>query len=360
MIFNKPLIALDIGSSSVKLAELSGKGASRKLRTLGLEVIPQGAVMNGEIQDASALLKVVKKLLTSMNIEPKGRRVGLSLSGGAVILKRMVLMPDDESDLSEQVFEEAKQQFHHDMSDMYFRYQELPSKFTQEGEKAFLIVAGRIDIIEQYVDVIHKAGMKVGVIDTDTFCLANSFEFNYPIAESLVAIANVGANSTQVVLTYEGEYLYSREFYLGGNLITKKISEDLAIDFENAEGLKISASGGDQAIADKIRASVRDINDQINSEINQTVEFFVQHENIPNLSEVKYIFLSGGAAMSLDLAPSLSSLLQAPVQIINPFNRIDTAPSGVDMEYLLSHGAIYGIATGLGLRKPDDGQGNKP
>ena len=211
-----------------------------------------------------------------------------------------------------------------------------------------------LDSIEQYVDVIHRVGLKVGVIDTDTFCLANCFEYNYPIADALIATANIGANSTQVIVTYEGEYLYSREFYLGGQMISNKIAEDLGIDFENTKSLKISASGGDQAIADKIRNSVAEINSQINQEIGQTIDFFVQNEAHPNLSQLKYVYLSGGGSLSLDLAPSLSSQLQAPVQIINPFNRINTTPSGIDMEYLLSNGAIYGIANSLGLRREDD------
>ena len=67
------------------------------------------------------------------------------------------------------------------------------------------------------------------------FCLSNLFAYNYPIGQSLIVLANIGASSTQVVLAYEGEYLYSREFFVGGNSITRKIAEDLNIDLENAE-----------------------------------------------------------------------------------------------------------------------------
>ncbi len=354
MILSRPLIALDIGSSSAKLIEIHGMGNKRKLRCLGLEVLPQGAVINGDLKDPDKVLKAVKKLFKSLNIKTKGRRVALSISGVGVILKRMILTPDEEMDLGEQVFEEAKQQFHHDMSDMYFRFQEMPSAFLNEEEKAFLIVAGKIDIIEQYIDLVHKLGSRVGVIDTDTFCLVNLFGQNYPIPKALVVLANIGASSTQVVLTYEGEYLYSREFFIGGNAITRKIAEDLNIDLENAESLKISASGGDQVIAEKIRPSVAVINEQINSEIEQTTQFFIQHENIPDLSEIKYVFIGGGASVSLDLAGSLSSTLKAPVQIINPFQQIDTSPVGIDLEYIMSHGTIYSVAAGLALRKLGD------
>lgn len=354
MLFKKPLIALDIGSSSVKLCEVKGKGEGRKLQNLGLEMLPPGTIVNGEIVSPETLLSVTKKLFSNLNINTKGRRVSLSLSGGAVILKKLILLLEGEEDLTEQVFEEAKQQFHHDMNDMYFRHQEISSAFAEEGEKVFLVAAGKIDVIEQYIDFVHRLGMRVGITDTEIFCLSNVFEHNYPESKGLTLIVNIGATTTQVVLTFNNEYLYSREFFQGGNLITGKISEDLSIDFESAEGLKISASTGDEDIARKILESVTTINNQIVQEIKQTVDLFIEQENIQELSAVDNIFLSGGAATGLDMAQKISSTFQAPVQILNPFNQLDTTPSGVEMDYLLSQGAIFTSAVGLGLRQAED------
>ena len=74
MIFSKPLIAMDIGSSSVKLVEVTGRGTSRKLIKLGLEMVPDGVVINGEIQDPDALVKTIKRLLKNLDVPMKGRR----------------------------------------------------------------------------------------------------------------------------------------------------------------------------------------------------------------------------------------------------------------------------------------------
>ncbi|NRA64651.1 MAG: type IV pilus assembly protein PilM [Pseudobacteriovorax sp.] len=348
---SRPLIAIDIGTSSVKIAEVIGSGSKRKLKTLGLELLPANTVVNGEVVDAHQVLKTIRKLIHSLGIKVKGRRVALSMAGLSVIYKRVSLLPDEETDLGEQVFEEAKQQFHHDMSDMYFRFQEIPSKFSEGAEKTFLIVAGRIDVIEQYIELMHGLKMKVGVIDTDAFSLFNVFNFTYPMKESLILLANVGATSTQVIISYEGEYLFSREFFIGGTHITKKIAEDLSIDVNNAEGLKISASSGDGAIAKKVLPSIQTVNDQINAEIRQTIDFFLEHENIGSFSELNYAFMSGGGSLTLDLPSSLSAELKCPVQIINPFQKIDPRPTKIDTEYLLSHGAIYAVSVGLGLRK---------
>lgn len=351
MLFQKPLIALDIGSTSVKACEISGSGSSRKLKNLGLELLPNGTIVNGDVADQNTLVSAIRKLLNSLKIKTKGRRVAISLAGNSVLLKRMVILASDGDDPGEQVFEEAKQQFHHDMNDMHFRYHEIESAFTQPGEKAYLVAAGKIDTIEQYIDCVHKLGMKVAITDADVFCLMNMFEFAFPQQEAMSVIANIGATSTQVILTYAGEYLYSREFSMGGINITHRISQDMNIDFENAEGLKISASTGDNAIADKVRGSIDAENTLICDEIKQSIDFFIQQENIQQLSNVNAVYLAGGGAGTLGLAGAVSSRVQAPVHMLNPFQKIESSRSGIDMDYLVSQGALFGISAGLGIRK---------
>lgn len=352
MFLSQPLLAIDIGSSSVKVAEVVGSGRSKKLKSLGLELIPPGVIGNDEILNSSLLLKILRKLFHAQGIKTKGRKVALSLCGISVIYKRISILPDDETELGEQIFEEAKQQFHHDMSDMYFRFQKIDSRFASGGEETYLIVAGKIDLIEQYIELVHKLGMKVAVIDTDAFSLFNIYCETYALKGALVLLANIGAASTQVILCHEREYLFSREFFVGGNQVTARIADELNIDLNTAENLKISASTGDQSVAKKILPAVRAANEQIISEISQSVSFFLQHENVGNFSELNQALISGGGSLTFELASSMSSALQCPVQIVNPFQRIDPSKTRVPTEYLLSHGSIYAVSVGLALRKP--------
>jgi type IV pilus assembly protein PilM len=107
---------------------------------------------------------------------------------------------------------------------------------------------------------------------------------------------------------------------------------------------------GDQAIAEKIRPILRGLNEQLSIEINTTLTFFQSDEMSGRFEKVDHIFLAGGAAGTLDLGTAISTMLRAPVQIINPFQRIDIKPSGIDMDYIMTQGSLYGVAIGLGLR----------
>ncbi|RZA13888.1 MAG: type IV pilus assembly protein PilM [Proteobacteria bacterium] len=347
--FSGPLLAIDFGSSSIKVMEMTS-GKSGKLHTLGLELLPRGVIENGQIRDADTVARSLKKLLARLGIKTKNRRVAISIAGLTTLIKRVSMAVDDNSDLDEAIFEEAKQRFAHNLEDMYFRFEEISSSFVTEGEKAFILVAARIDTVEQHIDLIHKAGMKVGITDCDFFCLSNMFDFNYPIADSLTMAINLGASSTQIVFLFNGEFLYSREIFMGGHDITQRVADFLKLDFESAETLKISASMGDQAIGERIRGAIQEINDQLAAEIHTTVTYFMTEEMTGRFEKVDHIFLCGGAASTLNLGTTLSSVLRAPVQTINPFQRVDIQPSGIDMDYIMTQGSLFGISVGLGLR----------
>ncbi len=348
-LFNSPPLALDIGSSSVKVVEMTS-GKNNKLMGLGLELLPRGVIENGVIRDQEALISCIQKLFKRLAIKTKGRRVSISISGVSTLVKRVSMALATDGDMDEAIFEEAKQRFAHNLEDMYFRYEEIPSTFVGEGEKAYILVAAKIDMVEQYIDLIHKLDLKVGITDCDAFCLTNMFDFNYPIADALTVAINIGAASTQIVFLYNGEFLYSREIFMGGHEITQKVADFLKVDFDNAESLKISASLGEQAIAERIKPAIQEINDQLAVDINTTVSYFMQEEMSGRFEKVDHIFLCGGACNTLNLGTTLSSVLRAPVQTINPFQRIDIKPSGIDMDYIMTQGALFGISIGLGLR----------
>jgi type IV pilus assembly protein PilM len=140
--FDKPMIAIDIGSSSVKVVELMGRG-QRKLGCIGLEVFGTNAIADGEIKDPDVVADVVSDLLYRLKIKTKGRRAAVALGGSGILIKRAMIQPSNDTEFSEQVFYEAQQLFHHDMDDMYFRYQEIQTRQPVGDKKAVILVGAK-------------------------------------------------------------------------------------------------------------------------------------------------------------------------------------------------------------------------
>lgn len=352
LFFNRPLIAIDIGSSSVKLMELGGQGSKRKLINIALETIPRGAVVDGELINLNEVAVVIRKIFSDLGIKTRGRKVALSVSGSNVILKRVHSIVGNDTDVSEQLFEEAKQHFHHDMQDMYFRFAKIPSRFTfEEGEAAFLIAAARIAVIEQYVQLIHELGMKVAVIDADVLCVSNMFEWNYTIEDKTTVIINIGANTTHIMAAYGAELIFNRDFQFGGDQFTQQISTSMNIDFENAEAMKIASGNGEgQEVGDFLSILSKPI-EEFSSEIQKTLAFFESSDEIPDhVKQIDQIILAGGASQTPGLAQALSNYLDAPIRLANPFQNFDIQSQNFDIQDLVVQAPIFSVVSGLALR----------
>jgi len=199
--------------------------------------------------------------------------------------------------------------------------------------------------------------MRCGVVDCDVFSTSNMFEYNYGVVPGLAAIINVGASTTQVSVVAGGEYLYTRDVPIGGDEYTYQISEVLGIDQGNAETLKVAASLGDNSAPQELQQVIGDLNDQLVSEIQMTLDYFSQSGEVSlEDSKMNNLFLTGGSSRVLGLDAALAAAVQVPVQILNPFQNIEVNPKKFQMNYILMQGHLYGVAVGLGMRAMSDNE----
>ena len=85
-----PLIGLDIGSSSVKIVELSeaGKGTLR-LERYAIEPLPRGSVVDGNVDNIDVVAEAVRRAWRRAG--GKVKNVAMALPASAVITKRIAL-----------------------------------------------------------------------------------------------------------------------------------------------------------------------------------------------------------------------------------------------------------------------------
>ena len=125
MVFRRPkaLVGLDIGSSAVKAVELKPAGKGYKVTAFGSEPIPPDSIVDGAIIDGGAVADSIRRLFDSRHI--KTREVAASLSGNAVIVKKISLPVMTAAELSESIYWEAEQYIPFDIQDVNLDYQIL-------------------------------------------------------------------------------------------------------------------------------------------------------------------------------------------------------------------------------------------
>ena len=118
----KSLVGLDIGSSAVKAVELRRRGDSYELINFGMEPLAQDTVVDGAIMDALTVSAAIEKIFTENKI--KTRNVATSVSGHAVIVKRITVNAANDQELDAAVNYEAQQHIPFDIADVKY---ELPA-----------------------------------------------------------------------------------------------------------------------------------------------------------------------------------------------------------------------------------------
>ena len=353
MFASSNLIALDIGSSSVKLCEFSG-GRTRRLENLGIEFFTPGAIQNGFIQDVNAVSFALQNLKRKTKIS-RWKKVALSVGGNSVITKKVTVDVQKDSTFEEQVYFVAEQAFQVDLNNLYFDAQPFDVQHTKNGSIDAIVVGAKKELVDQHIAAIHSAGFQVGAVECETLSLVNMFEYNYGNIDGLIALVNIGGSSCQVIILKNGQFVYSRDIQIGGEIYTRKICENLNLDFESAESLKISISSESSHQTADVAELINQVNGSLVAEIRSTIEYFLQgQENPSDQLGVNHIFLLGGASRTLGLNQNLTSNLQIPVHTLNPFQRVTFNPNNFGVQNYLKHSEAFAIAAGLALRGVND------
>ena len=177
----KSVVGLDIGSSAVKAVELKLVGKGFKLLAYGHEPIPPDSIVDGAIIDGGVVSDAIRRLLDARGIRTK--EVAASLSGNAVIVKKITLPLMTDAELSESIYWEAEQYIPFDIQDVNLDYQVIESgdSANARGTMEVLLVAAKKEKIADYTGVISQAWRVPVVVDVDAFALQNAYEMNYGI-----------------------------------------------------------------------------------------------------------------------------------------------------------------------------------
>jgi type IV pilus assembly protein PilM len=347
----KGLVGVDIGSSAIKVVELKpgGKGGNEyQLANLGLEPLPPEAIVDGAIMDSGAVIDAIQRLFTAQKI--KTTDVATSVSGNAVIVKKISLPQMTTEELAESIHWEAEQYIPFDIQDVSLDY-EVVEGGGSGGNMDVLLVAVKKDKIGDYTSAISQAGKNAAIVDVDVFALQNCYEVNYGIdAGRVVALLNVGASIMNINITKGATSIFNRDIAVGGNQYTDAIQKDLNLSFDQAEALKkgVRVEG---ANPDNLQPILQAVSENIALEIQKTFDFF---KATSSEDRIDRIFLSGGTAKVKGLQELLADRFDAGVELLNPFNSVTYNPRDFDPDFIADIGPQAAIAVGLAARKVGD------
>jgi type IV pilus assembly protein PilM len=349
MLFSKKIepIALDIGSTFIKLVQLKGSHKSYQLKKFGMVPLPPEVIVEGAVMDAGRVVEAIRELLDSQKVTTK--EVAISVSGSSVIIKRVSVADMTDEELAESIKWEAEQYIPFSIDDVNVDFQKLGAG-AAEGQADVLLVAVKKDKINDYVNLVKEAGLEPVVMDVDAFALANMYELNYVIEEGTTALLNIGASVMNINILKDGVSIFTRDITVGGNRYTEALQRDFGLTYEDAEKVK---RGEDSEGADKeqITGVMASVTDDIVAETQRSFEFF---RSTTGSDKVTRVLVSGGCARIGNFTSVLSERLEIPVEVVDPFRKIKIDPKHFDSTAIAESAPLCAVAVGLAIRRPGD------
>jgi len=345
----KPVVGLDIGSSAVKAVELRPSGRSFKVVGFGTEPVPGDTIVDGAIIDAATVADAIRRLLDASRI--KSRDIVASLSGNAVIVKKIKLPVMTEAELSESIHWEAEQYIPFDIQDVNLDYQILSTHPGDKGSMEVLLVAAKKDKITDYTDVIKKTGCTPVVVDVDAFAVQNAYEANYDIEPgAVVALLNAGASGVNINIVSGEQSLFTRDISMGGNAFTEAIQKELGLPFDSAERVK-KGEPVDGIEPSDVAPILRTVTENLLLEIQKTFDFF---KATAASDRIDRVLVSGGTSRVDGFLERLGERFGAPVELFDPFRKIQFDAKKFGIDRVEDVAPTSAVAVGLALRRGGD------
>jgi type IV pilus assembly protein PilM len=344
---SQPLLGLDISSGSVKLVELSAVGKNFRLERYAIEPLPKGVIVDGNIDNMNVASEVVSR--AARKLGAKNRNVALAMPSAQVITKRIFLPAGlTEDEYETQVQSEASQYIPFALDEVSLDFQVLGSAQDSPDDVEVLIAASRWDKVEDRVALAESAGLKAMVMDVDSYAVRSVIErlaqqMPNQAQDKLIAVFNIGANTTNLSVFLNGQNVYVREQPFGGAQLTQDIARTYGMTFEEADARKRAGDLPENYQSDLLQPFI----ESAIAEIVRGLQFFFTSTPY---GKVDMILLAGGSAVLEGLAEASTSRTQVQTSIINPFSGMDFGASIREKQLQMDAPSLL-TCTGLAMRR---------
>jgi type IV pilus assembly protein PilM len=342
------MIGLDISSSSVKLVEL-GQTATGEfvLERFASEPFEKGWITDGQIEKFDEVADAVKRVVSRSGTKTK--QVVMAMPQSAVITKKIMLPAGlREEELELQVESEANQYIPFSLDEVSLDFCVIGPSPTSVGDVEVLIAASRKDRVQDRQGLAEAAGLKPVVLDIESHAsrLAMGRIVHALPSEgkdALVALFEIGADTTSLKVLRDEEMLYDRDQAFGGSQLTQLISRQYGFSFEEAEAKKLAADLPEDYEAAILVPFV----DSLSQEIGRALQYFFT--STPH-HKVHYVMLAGGTAALPGLKERVTELTGFASQVVNPFDNMRLG-SAVRESKVRREAPSYLTACGLAMRR---------
>jgi type IV pilus assembly protein PilM len=352
---------VDLGQCALKAVRL--EVIDGVVTATAFDYVEHSKILSQPDADADQLIREALDKFLSRNTL-KGDQVAISVPGQSGLARFVKLPPVEEKKIGDIVRFEAKQQIPFNLEEVVWDYQKIGSGIVTDGfamETEIGLFAMKRDMVGRYMQHFKDVNVEVHLVQMAPLALCNFVSYDLlqkgadgsgPPAEEgekpaggkkkCVVALDIGADSSNLIITDAERIIWQRPIPLGGNHFTRALTKDLKLTFAKAEHLKRNATKSPDL--KKILASLKPVLNDFVGEVQRSLGYFT---NTHRDAQIEYMVGLGNAFRLPGLQRFLGEKLQLDVRKLQKMERLAgdtviTAPTFT--ENVPSLAVAYGLA----------------
>ena len=354
-LFTKKFLGIDIGTSSIRIAEVEKAGQRLRLSNFGqIDIdriesgMPKPSGRAVAVFSTDEVAEMIQLVLATAKI--KTRQCAFSIPDFSTFFTSFYLPMMTQKELEKAVMFEARQHIPLPIESVTIDWQLVSGGKDTSQRMEVTVTAIPNEIIAQYREIAAKAKLEVVSMEAEMFGLARALVEKDEMRP--LCLIDIGTQSTVCSLIEKHILRYSHSFDRGGKYLFEEIAGRLPVDREMAReirdnyGLKL-LSALDPEVKEKVRDALKESLVPILKEIEMMLADYRRLTN----SEVAKIILSGGIVAVPEIVKQFVDYFKIEIEIADPFAGIDCRPEIVSSAKEI--GLAYCVALGMAERSFD-------
>jgi type IV pilus assembly protein PilM len=354
-------VGIELAPERINIAQMRKQGQGYKVTTLHSYEVPEGIFQDGKIADSPALAELIQTALAESKL--KIDHVATAVPMREAIIRIIPIPAElDDQELRDMVLNhEAGLYLPYPREEVDLDYQKLGFFQDEDGiEKVqVLLVATRKEITDMYLDTFTQAGLRVDVLEINSFALIRTIreQLRQFAPQEAAVLVDIEFDSTEIAIIVDGVPQFSRTVPIGTyqlqsalsramNLPTSRNTELLQgmtippVPPDGIAGGRTGATGINPGMAALLR-----VLGELADELRRSIDFYLnQSENL----EVAQLLLAGPGGGIGQLDEFFTQRLSLPTTQVDPVTALALE---VDREIPAVQRPGLGTVLGLGLRE---------
>ncbi len=340
-------LGIDIGTYSIKVVEISG-GEEPTLENYGeifmRDFTGKSPVKGTEgcfLYSTEEIAEALKHLLNETGIKTK--KAYFSMPDFVSFFTSFNLPPMKKEEVGSAVEFHSRQYIPLPVSEV-----ELDWFIVEGGEGEEMrvnLVAVPKDVVEQYQEIAHLAGIDIVALEGEMFALVRAVARNNM---GVVAVADIGEQSTLLSIAENGILKNTHSLEIAGNMLIEQVAKAAEIEYNEAREVVMAYGVAEEAI----RKSVSSLATSLFSEVSRVINIFEKKEG----KKIDEVVIAGGFSLLPGVIDYARSCMDKRVVVKNSFEGMKYPEELKDelIEISSSHVIALGAALGQAKNKKEE------